>query len=57
MFMMMPPYHGTGLRADETGMITHFARVADAAKHYRNMGVTYSSAGEYGNAIDILPPA
>jgi hypothetical protein len=30
--------------------------VADAAKHYRNMGVTYSSAGEYGNAIDILPP-
>jgi hypothetical protein len=31
--------------------------VADAAKHYRNMGVTYSSAGEYGNAIDILPPA
>ena len=33
------------------------AGVADAAKHYRNMGVTYSSAGEYGNAIDILPPA
>ena len=31
--------------------------VADSAKHYRNMGVTYSSAGEYGNAIDILPPA
>jgi hypothetical protein len=31
--------------------------VAIAAKHYRNMGVTYSSAGEYGNAIDILPPA
>ena len=31
--------------------------VADAAKHYRNMGVTYSSAGEYENAIDILPPA
>jgi hypothetical protein len=31
--------------------------VADAAKRYRNMGVTYSSAGEYGNAIDILPPA
>jgi hypothetical protein len=30
--------------------------VANAAKHYRNMGVTYSSAGEYGNAIDILPP-
>jgi hypothetical protein len=32
-------------------------RVANAAKRYRNMGVTYSSAGEYGNAIDILPPA
>ena len=31
--------------------------VANAAKHYRGMGVTYSSAGEYGNAIDILPPA
>ena len=31
--------------------------VANAAKNYRNMGVTYSSAGEYGNSIDILPPA
>ena len=31
--------------------------VASDAKQYRNMGVTYSSAGEYGNAIDILPPA
>ena len=31
--------------------------IASSAKHYRNMGVTYSSAGEYGNAIDILPPA
>jgi hypothetical protein len=30
--------------------------VVNAAKHYRNMGVTYSSVGEYGNAIDILPP-
>ena len=30
--------------------------VASTAKNYRNMGVTYSSAGEYGNAIDILPP-
>src|SRR5262245_52575143 len=30
--------------------------VASTAKCYRNMGVTYSSAGEYGNAIDILPP-
>lgn len=31
MLMLMPPYHGTGLRADEKGMIEHFARVADAA--------------------------
>jgi hypothetical protein len=30
--------------------------VANTAKHYRGMGVTYSSAGEYGNVIDILPP-
>ena len=30
MLMLMPPYHGVGLRADETGMIEHFARVADA---------------------------
>jgi hypothetical protein len=32
------------------------ASVASVAKNYRNMGVTYSSAGEYGNAIDILRP-
>jgi hypothetical protein len=31
--------------------------VASVAKQYRNMGVTYSSDGEYGNAVDILPPA
>jgi hypothetical protein len=31
--------------------------VAGAAKQYRNMGVTYSSAGEYGNSIDILTPS
>jgi 2-keto-3-deoxy-L-arabinonate dehydratase len=31
MLMLMPPYHGTGLKADETGMIEHFARVAEAA--------------------------
>jgi len=30
MLMLMPPYHGAGLRADETGMLEHFARVADA---------------------------
>jgi len=27
----MPPYHGTALRADEKGIIEHFARIADAA--------------------------
>ncbi len=32
MLMLMPPYHGTGLKADETLMVEHFARVADAAK-------------------------
>lgn len=31
--------------------------VASSAKQYRNMGVTYSSAGEYGNVIDILTPS
>ena len=30
--------------------------VANGAKQFRNMGVTYSSAGEYGNSIDILSP-
>jgi 2-keto-3-deoxy-L-arabinonate dehydratase len=32
MLMLMPPYHGAGLRADEAGMIEHFARVAEAAR-------------------------
>lgn len=32
MLMMMPPYHGVGLRASEQGMIEHFAAVA-AASH------------------------
>ena len=30
MVMLMPPYHGTALRAGETGMLEHFARVAEA---------------------------
>lgn len=29
MVMMMPPYHGAGLRADEQGMLEHFATVAE----------------------------
>jgi dihydrodipicolinate synthase/N-acetylneuraminate lyase len=30
MVMLMPPYHGTGLRADDDGIIEHFASVAEA---------------------------
>jgi dihydrodipicolinate synthase/N-acetylneuraminate lyase len=30
LLMLMPPYHGAGLRAEEAGMIEHFARVAEA---------------------------
>ena len=32
MLMLMPPYHGVGLRADEEGMLAHFAAVADSAR-------------------------
>lgn len=28
MIMLMPPYHGAGLQADEQGIVEHFARVA-----------------------------
>ena len=31
MLMVMPPYHGATLRADEKGMLEHFAQVADAS--------------------------
>lgn len=31
MLMLMPPYHGVSLRADETGIVEHYARVAAAA--------------------------
>ncbi len=30
MVMMMPPYHGAGLRADEAGIFEHFGAVSDA---------------------------
>lgn len=30
MLMMMPPYHGALLKADEAGMLQHFAQVAEA---------------------------
>ena len=29
--MLMPPYHGTALRADDNGVIEHYARIAEAA--------------------------
>lgn len=32
MLMLMPPYHGASLRADETRMIEHFKAVADASE-------------------------
>ena len=32
MLMLMPPYHGTGLRTDENGMLQHFAAIAEAAR-------------------------
>jgi dihydrodipicolinate synthase/N-acetylneuraminate lyase len=31
MLMLMPPYHGATLRADEKGMLEHFAQVAEAS--------------------------
>jgi hypothetical protein len=31
-------------------------KTAQAARKYRNMGVTYSTKGEYGNAVDVLVP-
>jgi 2-keto-3-deoxy-L-arabinonate dehydratase len=31
LLMLMPPYHGAGLKADEGRMLEHFGRVADAA--------------------------
>lgn len=31
MVMLMPPYHGAALRADEAGMLAHFAHVAEVS--------------------------
>jgi len=31
MLMLMPPYHGTGLRADDAGIVEHFGAVAQAS--------------------------
>ena len=32
MLMLMPPYHGASLRADEKGKLEHFQRIAEAAR-------------------------
>src|SRR3954453_5985768 len=32
MLMLMPPYHGVSLRADEDGILAHFGAVAEAAR-------------------------
>ena len=32
MLMLMPPYHGVSLRADEDGMLAHFTAVAEASR-------------------------
>jgi dihydrodipicolinate synthase/N-acetylneuraminate lyase len=32
MLMLMPPYHGMTLRADESGMLAHFSAIAEAAR-------------------------
>ncbi len=32
MLMLMPPYHGAGLKADEAGMLAHFAHVAETSR-------------------------
>jgi dihydrodipicolinate synthase/N-acetylneuraminate lyase len=32
MLMLMPPYHGATLRADDKGIVEHFARVAEVAQ-------------------------
>ena len=32
MLMMMPPYHGASLRADEAGIVAQFAQVAEVAR-------------------------
>jgi dihydrodipicolinate synthase/N-acetylneuraminate lyase len=32
MLMLMPPYHGAALKADEKGMLEHFSKIAEAAQ-------------------------
>ncbi|HEX4768063.1 MAG TPA: dihydrodipicolinate synthase family protein, partial [Lichenihabitans sp.] len=49
MVMLMPPYHGTGLKADETGMIEHFARIAEAG----NIPIMVQDAPLSGVALPV----
>jgi len=49
MLMMMPPYHGATLRADDKGMLEHFAQVAKAA----GLPIMYQDAPLSGAAVSV----
>ncbi|MFO0003609.1 MAG: dihydrodipicolinate synthase family protein, partial [bacterium] len=49
MLMLMPPYHGAGLRADEKGMLEHFAAVAEASR----LPIVVQDAPLSGDAISV----
>jgi 4-hydroxy-tetrahydrodipicolinate synthase len=49
MLMMMPPYHGAALRADETRMIEHFKAVAEAG----NIPIMLQDAPISGVALSV----
>ena len=49
MLMLMPPYHGASLRADEAGIIEHYARVAEAA----NLPIMVQDAPLSGVALSV----
>ena len=50
----MPPYHGVGLRAEEKGMIEHFAAVAEAADSDHGAGRTLERGGPIGAVLTRL---
>ena len=50
MLMMMPPYHGTGLRADETSVIEHFQRAGSAG----NIPIMLQDAPLSGVQLTVL---
>jgi dihydrodipicolinate synthase/N-acetylneuraminate lyase len=49
MLMMMPPYHGATLRADDKGMLEHFAQVAEAA----GLPIMYQDAPLSGANVSV----